>query len=632
VGDFTGDGKLDIVTSNAAPPFSSGPSLSVLAGNGDGTFALPRSVGVGQMADALAAGDFNGDGKLDLAFASGFGADNVTVLLNNGGNFSTTPAVSAGNTLPSAVAAGDFTHDGKLDLVTTGIAGNAIVQLNNGDGTFRVGPTLPVSGSPTSVVVGDFNGDGNQDIAVGTEAGTIDVFLGKGNGTFAAPLVFNLGTNNSIQSLVVGDFNGDGKPDLAVTSNLLSGDKGQVTVLLGNGNGTFRKVQTSSVGTDAEGLAVADLNGDGKLDLVTTTLLSSGLRDVKVLLGKGNGTFAVPLAFSPGGRATSVGVGDFNGDGKPDLVLVDRFNNTVSVLPGNGTGTFGSAITTALPSDVLGLGGPAVGDFFKTGKPSVAVTTGLGTVSVLQGNGDGTFQAPVNFLVGFHGEQPATVIAADLIGNGKLDLVTTNALSDDVSVLLNTTTPVVTTPLATATSLAVDTNPAVFGQPVTLTATVTSPGGTPTGTVTFKDGNTVLGEVAVDPNGQATLTVSLGVGVQSLKASFAGTGPFTASTSAALSETVNRAATTVTLTAAASFGPSLVFLTATVAPVAPGSGVPTGTVTVKEGNTVVGTGTLDAGQLFLTVQTLTPGTHHLTVTYSGDGNFQASTSTFDLTL
>jgi hypothetical protein len=201
-------------------------------------------------------------------------------------------------------------------------------------------------------------------------------------------------------------------------------------------------------------------------------------------------------------------------------------------------------------------------------------------------------------------------------------------------VLLNTTTPVaVTPPLTTATVLAVDNTSPVFGQSVTLTATVTSPGGTPTGTVTFLDGSTVLGEVAVDPNGQATLTVPLGVGVHSLKASFAGTGRFTASTSAALSETVKKAATTVTLSAEIVARPAVVFLTATVAPVAPGSGVPTGSVTITEGNIVVGTGTLDAnGQFFLIVETLTPGKHHLTVTYSGDGNFQGSTSTLDLTL
>jgi hypothetical protein len=165
------------------------------------------------------------------------------------------------------------------------------------------------------VVVGDFNRDGNLDVALGTSGGLVDLFLGNGDGTFRAPLVFNLGINNSIQSLVAGDFNGDGKLDLAVTSNLLSGqtETGLVTLLLGNGNGTFRRGTTIKVGTGAEGLAAADLNGDGKLDLVTTSMLPDGTRDVKVLLGTGTGTFKAPIILTPGARATSVATGDFNG-------------------------------------------------------------------------------------------------------------------------------------------------------------------------------------------------------------------------------------------------------------------------------------------------------------------------------
>jgi hypothetical protein len=635
IADFTGDGKLDIVTSNAAPPFFGGPSISVLAGNGDGTFAPPITIGFGETANALAAGDFNGDGRPDLVLASNLGSNTATVLLNTGGTFATTPAVSAGDVFPSAIATGDFNRDGKLDLVTTGNAGGAVVELNNGDGTFRVGPTLATpNDSPSSVVVGDFNRDGNADVAVGTEGGKVDVFLGNGDGTFRAPRVFNLGINNSIQSLVAGDFNRDGKLDLAVTSNLLSGQTqtGLVTILLGNGNGTFRLGTAIKVGTDAEGLAAADLNADGKLDLVTTTFLSSGLRDVKVLLGNGNGTFGRPISTSPGAHATSVATGDFNGDGKLDLALVDSFTNTVLILPGNGNGTFGSAISFQFNTPVKGLGGPAVGDFFGTGKLSLALTTGLGTVSVLQGNGDGTFQAPVNFIAGFHGAQPSTVIAGDFNGDGKVDLATTNAQSGDVSVLLNTTPPVtVTAPIGTVTSLAVDTTSAVVGQAVTLTATVTSAGGTPTGTITFLDGTTVLGRVAVDPNGQATLTLALGVGTHSLQATFAGTGAFTASTSGTVTETVTRAPTTVAVTVEVI---SPLILTGTVSPVAPATGVPSGTVTLFDGTTVLGTAILDTnGQFFFFVTaTLKPGVHHLRVVYGGDANFQGSTGTADVTI
>jgi hypothetical protein len=630
IGDFTGHGKLDVVTSNASGYPSGAPSLSVLAGNGDNTFQAPNILEVGESATALVAADFNGDGKLDLALASSSGINSLTTLLNKGGGtFNTTPLAPA-NVLPSAMAAGDFNHDGKQDLVVTGIGGNAVVLLSNGDGTFTVGPTLTVSGSPDAVAVGDFLGNGKQDIAVGTESGTIDVFLGNGNGTFQAPRVINLGSNMDIRDMVSADFNHDGRADLAVTSMLQDGNEtGVVTVLTSNGNGTFRITSSTKVGVDAEGLAVGDLNGDGKPDLVTTTFLPDGSRDVKVLLGNGNGTFQTPRVVTPGTSATFVGVGNLINGGKPDLVLVDYFHDTVTVVPGNGNGTFGSPITTAIPSAPGALlGGPAIGDFFGDGNISVAVTSGVGTVSVLRGNGDGTFQAPIGYLMGFHGSQPSTVIAADFNGDGKPDLAATDALAEDISAIINTTpAPVHQAPVATTTSLAVDTKTAVFGQPVTLTATVTAPGMTPTGTVTFRDGNTVLAQVALDPSGQASFTVPFGVGTQSLTATFTGLAPFTNSTSAAVSVPVSKAATTNLLSVQPlTSNNEVVILTATIAPMAPGVGVPTGTVTFFDGSTVVGTAQVSSGQASLFVAGLTPGKHKLTAVYRGDSNFDSSTS------
>jgi hypothetical protein len=630
VGDFTGDGRPDIVTSNLPPfpPNFGGSSISLLAGNGDGTFQAPVTTNFSEGGSPLAAGDFNGDGKLDLAFAAG-----ATVLLNTGGGtFATTPAYGTTIFLPRALASGDFTGHGKPDLVVTGIGGNVDVLLNNGNGTYHPGPTLTVGGSPDAVVVGDFNGDGKQDIVVGTEAGQVLVFLGNGDGTFQAPRAFTLGTSNSLQALVAGDFNGDHKLDLAVASILLSGgtETGQVTVLLGNGNGTFHKGQAFNVGLDTQGLAAGYFHGPGKLDLVTTAFQPDGSRAVKVLLGNGNGTFQNPVTVAAGGRPTSVGVGDFNGNGKQDLVLVDPYNHVVSVLPGNGNGTFQAPIPFQFTGTLTGLlGGPAVGDFFKTGKLSVAVTSGTGTVSVLQGNGDGTFQAAVSYVVGSHDTQPSNLIAVDVNGDGKLELVSTNATTGDVSVLLNTTTPPVTAaPVATATALAADVSPAVFGQPVDLTATVTSAAGTPTGTVTFFDGSTVLDEVALDPNGQAVFTAKFGVGPHALRAVLAGTGGFSGS-KAALSETVNKAATTTTLQAGqVVFLHGLVILTATVTPVAPGAGAPTGVVTFFEGTTVLGTGIVDKnGQATLSLYAGLPkGKHTLTASYGGDGNFLGSDS------
>ncbi len=632
VGDFNGDGKPDIATSNIAPPnFTGGPTLGVLAGNGDGTFGAAHLQNFAESATALAAGDLGGDGKLDLAVAG----DGVTALPGNGdGTFATTPSVPTGIVLPSAVAAGVFTGSGKPDLVTTGVGGNAAVLLNNGDGTFRPGVTLPVSGSPDAVVVGDFTGNGHQDIAVGTEGGELDVFLGNGDGTFGNPRVVNLGSNNSINTLVAGDFNGDGRLDLAAGSNLLSGQTqtGLVTVLLGNGDGTFRAQPAVTVATSVSAVAAADFNGDHRLDLVATSRFGV----VTVLLGKGDGTFGSPAATTVSGDVTSVAVSNFFGDGKLSLAVTNLghvgASSSISLLRGNGDGTFGGPITlpigVALPTAVV------AGDFFGDGKQDLVVSDSRADlVSVFRGNGDGTFQAPLSYFLDTSATQPGSLVAGDFNGDGKLDLAATNAVTNDVSVLLNTTPPPGNAaPVATATSLSADLTSAVFGQPVTLTATVTSTGGTLAGTVTFRDGTTVLGSVAVDPNGQASLVVSLGVSSHSLTASFAGVAPFTASSSTALTVTVHQAATTTTLVVSAlaggPFGLSFTFFTATVAPVAPGAGLPTGTVTFLDGGTVLGTGTLDAnGQASLELMTaLAPGTHSLTASYGGDGNFQASTS------
>jgi hypothetical protein len=628
VGDFNGDGKPDIVTSNAAG-YQTPPSLSFLAGKGDGTFQAATTVALGETANSLAVGDFRGAGKLDLALATSQSGNTVGLLLGNGnGTFATTPTIT-GPVDPLSIAVGDFNGDGKPDLVTSGA--NISVLLNNGNGTFRAGPVLPVQGFAGPVVVGDFTGNGKQDIAV-AEANTIEVFLGNGNGTFQTAKVITLSINELIQSMVVGNFVKGGLPDLIISVIFESGTAASgVQVLLNKGNGNFALGQTVPFSSDIEGLAAADFNGDGKLDLVTTTMLPDGTRDVAALLGNGNGTFQAPILTPTGFSPFFVSTGDFNGDGKADLVLVDYFDvdERVLVMKGNGNGTFQKPLV--LKFDIpLGFTAPAVGDFFGDGKLSFAVPTGQGYVSVLRGNGDGTFQAPVNYLIGAGDNQPSGLVAADFNGDGKPDLAASSFLGT-VSVLLNTSPKPATGTVATMTTLAADNTTVVTGQPVTLTATVTATAGTATatGTVTFFDGTQMLGEVALDPNGQARLLVAFHPGSHSLHASFAGIEPFTASTSAGLSETVNKDATTTTLTVNLNaFGVGgLVILSATVVPAAPGAGVPTGTVTFFDGTTVLGTVQLVGGQATLYLgRRLAPGKHTITVSYSGDTDFLASIS------
>jgi hypothetical protein len=430
VTDVNGDGIPDLV-------FATPQGISERLGNGDGTFQDPIHVNLPANAQGtvLGVGDFTNDGQLDLIFRSG--NDAVSVVLNNGdGTVAAAPAYAAG-AFPSAIAAGDFTGDGLPDLVTVGADGQAHILLNNGDGTFRSGSTLAAPDVGTSVVVGDFTGDGILDIAVlrrdFNNHSLVSVFLGNGDATFQDAKIIDLGTGTASGEgkIVAQDFNGDGQLDLAVLFQDNTTRQNLVEVLLGNGDGTFQATAPHQVhaGTDsdASGLAVADFNRDGKLDLVTVNEVSS---DANVLLGNGDGTFQDPVRIAIGGGPFDVAVGDFTGDGIPDLVTANVVNNTVSVLLGNGDGTFQAPVT--YPVGVT-PGAVVVGDFNGNGIADIAVADS-NSVSVLQGNGNGTFQSAVSYLVG---RDARALVAADFNGDHALDLAVANFGSNDVSVLIN---------------------------------------------------------------------------------------------------------------------------------------------------------------------------------------------------
>jgi hypothetical protein len=341
VGDFNGDGKLDLAVANSGENPIDVPqphgSVSVLLGNGDGTFqsAVTYSF-TGTNLGCIVVGDFNGDGKVDLAVATSKGG--VSVLLGNGdGTFQ--PAVNS-SAPGSPFVVGDFDGDGKLDLATlynNSLAGTGVaVLLGNGDGTFQAAVSYPTGGvAAYSIAVGDFNGDGKPDLALANQGsrlgsytdGGVSVLLGNGDGTFQP--VVNYDAGSRLYSVTVGDFNGDGKPDLAVGGNhgLLSGAAG-VLMLLGNGDGTFQTATNLSAAAFGASVVTGDFNGDGKLDLASP--------GVSVLLGNGDGTFQTAVDFSvgPNPNPVSVAVGDFNGDGKPDLAVANQLETAeyVSVL------------------------------------------------------------------------------------------------------------------------------------------------------------------------------------------------------------------------------------------------------------------------------------------------------------
>ena len=379
--------------------FAAGPAEAA------GLFARALDLPVGQQPEAVATADFNGDGERDLAVTNLNEEDflMVSILLGNGDGTFGDPVnydlPQAEFQTPTAIIAADLDGDGDPDIATTatGNSDSLVVLLNNGDGTFRdpvsYNPVLSQD-YPLALTAADFNEDGNVDLAVAfllrnSAAGNISVFPGNGDGTFGDPVPFDTGTDEPT-SLTSADLNGDGRSDLAATSQGDDGDgPSDVSVLLGRGDGTFHSAMIYDVGTSPQFVIASDLDGDGMTDLVTADYAANA---VSVLLGRGDGTFGPAASYGAGAESAPYGVasGDFDGDGKADLVTANSGTDGISVLPGEGDGNFG-------------------------GPEHYAADEGTAFVGVSDFNGD---------------EKP--------------DVVAANATSNDVSILLNAAPPEIT--------------------------------------------------------------------------------------------------------------------------------------------------------------------------------------------
>ena len=330
VGDFNGDGDPDLAVANL-----SSDNVSVQLGGPGGSFVGPTNFAAGDGPSSVAVGDFNADGDLDLAVANIF-SDNVSVLLGGPGGTFTPPTSFAAGDGPSSVSVGDFNADGDPDLAVANIfSANVSVLLGGPGGTFTSPTNFAAGDGPSSVAVGEFNGDGDPDLAVANfDSDNVSVLLGGPGGGFTGPTSFP--TAEGPRSVTVGDFNGDGDLDLALATR----DTDLVSVLLGGPGGTFGAPTNFPAGDAFPGsIAVGDFNGDGDLDLAVGNWSPRGTDpdfnfpgSVSVLVGGPGGTFAAPISFPAGNGPASVSVGDFNGDGRPDLAVGNSASDNVSVL------------------------------------------------------------------------------------------------------------------------------------------------------------------------------------------------------------------------------------------------------------------------------------------------------------
>jgi hypothetical protein len=484
--DVDADGSLDLVTNNALYPgdgqggFLTGISFQSNDGQNDAALS----------SESVAVADLTGDGRLDVVTANGYW-NTVSVFVNQGGRSLVQSGASlwSGNN-PVAVTLADVNGDGKADLIATNAAQSDLsVFVGKGDGTFSASGTgYAIGGSPsTRAVVADFNGDGHRDLVVSDNQSSLVLALGAGDGTFRTAQEVNLvvppGTSNlgGAISIASADFNGDGVPDFVVgqsssspglglvvfltnsggslakgvsyaSNDALSyvgvGDfnrdgrtdivasnwaTGAVEVLRGNGDGTFQSPTSISLPGIANGLVVADLNGDGWPDVA---LVGKG-PSVYILLNNGNGTLTLAGTYPITGTGYELVAADVNNDGKLDLCIAMTSTTRVAILLGNGNGTFTAApdYDTTLPSPY----GIAAGDLKKNGSQDLVVTSpSSGSIAVAMANGNGSFGAPLIYPATVLSSQfspfPEEVALADLNGDGHLDIVYANSGYSSVGV------------------------------------------------------------------------------------------------------------------------------------------------------------------------------------------------------
>lgn len=645
---LNGDNNLDVVTGDSEQ------TISVLLGNGDGTFQ-PKvnypgcTVGV---ALKVVLADFNRDGNTDIAMGcSNATTGGVVILLGNGdGTFQAPVAYATGDVF--SIAIGDFNNDGILDIaVSDQSQQNITILLGKGDGTFTSGTTISTTTQSHGIVAADFNKDGNIDLvfaqASATSGDTLSdlyIALGNGDGTFQAPTLI---AKDIGEFLTTGDTNADNNPDIVSATITRPGGANigpSMFVLLGKGDGTFQAPVTYTADYPSDP-HLADVNGDGKPDII-----AGGSYGALVFYGNGDGTFQPYIEPVIGGFSLTyaVNAGDYNNDGNADLIGTDADNPRAAVSLSQVQQSSNASALTSVAVFPLGSGVHQVdasypGDsiFLASTSSTVPLTAAPTptTLTLSASPASATLSGqPVTLTANL---SPYTVGPPTTTTNGETvtfynggSSIGTGTLNNGVATLTTTTLPVGSESLqakfpgdsnynpsasntlsVTVASIILTSslNPSTYQQSVTFTADI---GNGKSGTVNFVDGTTVLATVPVAGPNVTFTTSSLSVGSHDMTAVFNG------STSPVLTQVVNRATPVVTVTTS---GPSTYGSPVTITASVPAG--PTGTITIKSGSTTLGSGTIVNGTVTVTTSTLPAGSDPITATYNGDANYAPATGT-----
>ena len=435
VGHFNNDTHLDIVVSHFWTD-----AISILLGLGNGTFSNPKTypTDAGCSPIGVAKGDFDNDHHLDVAVACNFADSNIGVFLGRGdGTFSYMARYSTGTGAYSIyVAVADFNNDTHLDIVVTNFkSSNIQIFKGSAKGTFEKIRELDtgLQSSPRPVAVADLDNDGHMDIVVGNSGSDdVRVFFGAGDVSFPHQMTYPIESGSLSYGIVIHDFNNDGRLDIGVANY----GKNSVTILLALVDRTFFNPVVFATGDNSQPsyLAVADFNNDSRPDIVTA---SSGIDGPSVFLGSIGEDFLIAPAYSIGSKPQllSIAVGDFDNDTRLDVVVADNATNNIIVVFGSGYGAFirHTAYSTGNNSGPCSV---AVGDFNKDGRLDIVVAnSGDGSIAIFLANGTGTFLNRTVYSTGSR-SQPYSVAVLDIDNDGQLDIAVANYGANSVGIFL----------------------------------------------------------------------------------------------------------------------------------------------------------------------------------------------------